>query len=122
MKPPPNGGRAPRLEGSENTRSMAPGQGLPADGNWTQRVICDWTGLVLVPISTSLSVAHTSSVRLLKVEAHPLSDGRVRIWVRVQNAARQDIVSEVACSFRMQSQGPVSSPYFYEMPVPSRGY
>lgn len=116
------GARAPKFDPAEGSRSMAPVQGLTADGNSTQLVVRDWTGLVLVPISTSLSTAHTSSVRLLKVEAHPLSDGRVRIWVRVQNVGRQDIMSEVACSFRMRTEGPVSSPYFYELPVPSHGY
>lgn len=116
------GARPPKFDPAEGSRSMAPVQGLTADGNSTQLVVRDWTGLVLVPISTSLSTAHTSSVRLLKVEAHPLSDGRVRIWVRVQNVGRQDMMSEVACSFRMRTEGPVSSPYFYELPVPSRGF
>jgi hypothetical protein len=116
------GARAPKLEYVPNPSSMAPVQGLTADGNSTQLIVRDWTGLVLVPISTSLSVAHTSSVRLLKVEAHPLSDGRVRIWVRVQNAARQDLLSEVACSFRLQSGKTVASPYFYELAVPSGGF
>ncbi|MEO7412316.1 MAG: hypothetical protein ABIZ81_03075, partial [Opitutaceae bacterium] len=116
------GARAPKFEYLDGARTAAPVQGLTADGNSTQLIVRDWTGLVLVPISTSLSVAHTSAVRLLKVEAHPLSDGRVRIWVRVRNAGRQDLLSEVACSFRVRADAPASSPYFYELPVPSGDY
>jgi hypothetical protein len=116
------GARAPKFEYLESTRSQPPPEGLTADGNSTQLIVRDWTGLVLVPISASLSVAHTSAVRLLKVEAHPLSDGRVRIWVRVQNIGKQEFSSEVACAFRMHTEGPVSSPYFYELEVPGRGY
>jgi hypothetical protein len=116
------GAKAPKLEFVPNVRPVAPVQGLTADGTSTQLIVRDWTGLVLVPVSTSLSIAHTSSVRLLKVEAHPLSDGRVRIWVRVQNVARTNLMSEVACSFQMQSGKTTSSPYFYELPVPSSDF
>ena len=116
------GAHAPKFDAADTSRTLAPPEGLTADGNSTQLVVRDWTGLVLVPISTSLSVAHTSAVRLLKVEAHPLSDGRVRIWVRVQNVGKQDFSSEVACAFRMRAEGPVSSPYFYELQVPARGF
>lgn len=115
------GAVAPKFE-TIDLRSEAPPKGLTADGNSTQLIVRDWTGLVLVPVSTSLSMAHTSAVRLLKVEAHPLSDGRVRVWVRVQNIGRKALSSEVACAFRMRQEGPVSSPYFYELHVPSRDY
>lgn len=122
MKSLQPGAKAPKFEYVDSSRAQAPVEGLTADGNSTQLVVRDWTGLVLVPISTSLSVAHTTAVRLLKVEAHPLSDGRVRVWVRVQNVGKQDFSSEVACSFRMRSDGPGSSPFFYELEVPARGY
>lgn len=115
------GAVAPKFE-TIDLRSEAPVQGLTADGNSTQLIVRDWTGLVLVPISTSLSMAHTSAVRLLKVEAHPLKDGRVRVWVRVHNIGRKQLSSEVACAFRMRQEGPVSSPYFYELHVPGRDY
>jgi hypothetical protein len=114
--------RAPKFEYSETGRSQPPPAGLTADGNSTQLIVHDWTGLVLVPISTSLSMAHTSQVRLLKVEAHPLNDGRVRVWIRVQNIGKQEFSAEVACAFRMKMDGPVSSPYFYELDVPGRNY
>lgn len=115
------GAAAPKFE-TIDLRSEAPSKGLTADGNSTQLMVRDWTGLVLVPISTSLSTAHTSAVRLLKIEAHPLNDGRVRVWVRVQNIGRRPLSSEVACAFRMRQEGPVSSPYFYELTVPARDY
>jgi hypothetical protein len=116
------GAPAPKFEVTESGRTQPPPEGLTADGNSTQLIVRDWTGLVLVPISTSLSTAHTSQVRLLKVEAHPLSDGRVRIWIRVQNIGRKEFTAEVACSFRMKSDSAVSSPYFYELDVAGRGY
>lgn len=115
------GAAAPKFE-TIDMRSEAPPEGLTADGNSTQLIVRDWTGLVLVPISTSLSMAHTSAVRLLKVEAHPLTDGRVRVWIRVQNISRRNFTSEVACEFRMRNEGPSSRPYFYELQVPARGY
>jgi hypothetical protein len=122
MKSLQEGAKAPKFEYVETSRAQAPAEGLTADGNSTQLVVRDWTGLVLVPISTSLSVAHTTAVRLTKVEAHPLKDGRVRVWVRVQNIGKQDFSSEVACSFRMHADGAGSSPYFYELDVPARGF
>lgn len=112
---------APKFE-FVDARSLPPVQGLTADGNSTTLIVRDWTGLVLVPISASLSKAHTSSVRLLKVEAHPLRDGRVRIWIRVQNVGRTALASDIACSFRMQGYTSMPSPNFYELQVPARSY
>ena len=115
------GAKAPKFEFID-ARAMPPIQGLTADGNSTALVVRDWTGLVLVPINTSLSKAYTSAVRLLKVEAHPLKDGRVRIWIRVQNIGRDDLSSEIACSFRMKSDNSTPSANFYELEVPARGF
>ncbi len=115
------GAQAPKIEYIDS-RSQPPPKGLTADGNSTALVEHDWTGLVLVPISTALSTAYTTSVRLLKVEAHPLRDGRVRIWIRVQNVGRQQLVSEIACAFRMQGETKPLSPYFYELEVPTHAY
>ena len=115
------GALAPKVEFIDS-RSQPPPKGLTADGNSTSLVEHDWTGLVLVPISTALSTAYTTSVRLLKVEAHPLRDGRVRIWIRVQNVGRNQLVSEIACSFRMQGETKPVSPYFYELEVPKGAY
>jgi hypothetical protein len=114
------GARAPRVEITDAS-SQPPPRGLTADGNSTALVERDWTGLVLVPISKSLSKAHTSDVQLNKVEAHPLTDGRVRIWARVQNTGRDELPAEIACEFRMKGQH-LTSPYFYRLDVPASGY
>jgi len=115
------GAVAPKVEFVDDAK-QPPIKGLTADGNSTNLVERDWTGLVLVPISTSLSKAYTSEVRLLKVEAHPLSDGRVRIWTRVQNIGRQPLPAQIACSFQMRGTGTPSSPYFYQLDVPGKKY
>jgi hypothetical protein len=99
-----------------------PIKGLTADGNSTALVEKDWTGLVLVPLNTSLSKAHTSAVRLMKIEAHPLSDGRVRIWIRVKNIDDKALPTEIACVFRMSGEETPESPYFYELDVPGQAY
>jgi len=115
------GAPAPKVDFVEDAK-QPPIKGLTADGNSTNLVERDWTGLVLVPISTSLAKAYTSEVRLLKVEAHPLSDGRVRIWTRVQNIGRQALPAQIACSFHMRGNGTPSSPYFYQLDVPGKTY
>lgn len=115
------GAPAPHVEKTDLVTYQAPVKGLTADGNTTALVERDWTGLVLVPISTSLSKVHTSDVRLTKVEAHPLNDGRVRIWARVQNIGRHPLPGEIACEFRMKGSH-LSSPYFYQFDVPGNGY
>src|SRR4051812_14674522 len=112
------GAKAPKVDFVEDAK-QPPIKGLTADGNSTNLVERDWTGLVLVPISTSLSKAYTSEVRLLKVEAHPLSDGRVRIWTRVQNVAGRALPAQIACSFQMRGTGATSSPYFYPLDAPA---
>lgn len=114
------GAPAPRVDPGEST-GQPPARGLTADGNTTALFEKDWTGLVLVPISTSLSKAYTSDVRLTKVEAHPLNDGRVRIWTRVHNIGAYDLPAEIACEFRMQGSH-ANSPFFYQLDVPARGY
>lgn len=102
--------------------TQPPVKGLTADGNSTDLIEKDWTGLILVPLNTSLSKAHTSAVRLIKVEAHPLSDGRVRIWIRVKNNGDRSLPTEMACLFRMQGEEANDSPYFYELSVPGQAF
>ena len=114
------GASPPKTERSPSSYD-APARGLTADGNSTALVERDWTGLVLVPISTSLSKAYTSDVQLIKVEAHPLSDGRVRVWTRVHNVGNGTLPAEIACEFRMKGSS-ASSPYFYQFEVPGDDY
>jgi len=115
------GARAPKIE-SVDTANQPPPEGLTADGSSTQLIVRDWTGLVLVPIATSLSKAYTSEVRLLKIEAHPLNDGRVRVWTRIHNVGNRTMPGQVACRFTMKNQPTATSPYFYELQVPPFGF
>ena len=112
------GARAPEVE-TIGSGPLPPARGLTADGSSTALELRDWTGLVLVPINTSLSKAYTTEVRLLKVEAHPLNDGRVRVWTRVRNLGHKTLPSEIACSFRMRGETTPNSPYFYRLEVPA---
>jgi hypothetical protein len=75
-----------------------------------------------VPIATSLSKAYTSEVRLLKIEAHPLNDGRVRVWTRIHNIGDRTMPGQVACRFTMRNQPTATSPYFYELQLPPHGF
>jgi hypothetical protein len=111
------GAAAPRIEGN-NAANLPPPTGLTADGNSTELVVRDWTGIVLVPVSAALAKAYTSEVRLLKVEAHPLHDGRLRIWARIRNVSSRPLPAEIACSFRMRGENTPNSPYFYQLDVP----
>lgn len=115
------GAHAPKLEAVDMINQPPP-TGLTADGTNTQLIERDWTGLVLVPISTSLAKAYTSEVRLLKVEAHPLNDGRVRIWTRIHNIGDRTLPSQVACQFKMKNMPAPTSPYFYQLEVPPHGH
>lgn len=116
-----SGAPAPRVENLGNV-NLPPPKGLTADGNSTELVVRDWTGLVLVPVNAALAKAYTSEVRLLKVEAHPLHDGRLRIWARVRNISNRTLPAEIACSFRMRGESTPNSPYFYQLQVPSGAY
>ena len=115
------GALAPKVENLGNV-SLPPPKGLTADGNSTELVERDWTGLVLVPVNAALAKAYTSEVRLLRVEAHPLHDGRLRIWARVRNVSNRALPAEIACSFRMRGETTPNSPYFYQLEVPSGAY
>jgi hypothetical protein len=115
------GAQAPKVE-AVDTRGQPPARGLTADGDSIGLIERDWTGLVLVPINKSLSKAYTTSVRLLKVEAHPLKDGRIRVWIRMQNIGHKQLPSEIACTFSMKDDTHPMSPNFYELEVPSREY
>ncbi len=111
------GASAPKFE-TKRDPNLPPSKGLTADGSSTTLVERDWTGIVLVPVNTALSKAYTSSVRLLRVEAHPLNDGRLRIWARIQNIGAQTLSAEIACAFRTTDAALEPSTYFYELKVP----
>jgi hypothetical protein len=60
-------------------------------------------------------------VRLTAIEAHPLKDGRVRVWTRVRNLASKPAKVGVACYFEMEDKM-TSSARFYSLDVPVGGY
>jgi hypothetical protein len=115
------GAQAPKTYTSDS-RSRPPTRGLTADGDSTELIERDWTGLVLVPTDTAISTAHTTAVRLVKIEAHPLKEGQVRVWIRMQNLQSRALKTEIACAFQMQGAKPLASPWFYEIDLPERDY
>jgi hypothetical protein len=110
------GVRAPQVKSDVDISGLPPAKGLTADGNSTELIERDWTGLVLVPISTSFSKAFTAHTKILKVEAHPLNDGRVRIWMRVRKLINVPV--QVACTFRMRGETTTNSALFYDLDLP----
>jgi hypothetical protein len=99
-----------------------PTKGLTADGVTTDLVMHDWTGIVLVPLDTSVSRAHTVLVTIDRIEAHPLDDGQVRIWARIRNVSDGPLPSEVACSFRTAESPEPERPIFYKLDIPHGDY
>jgi len=99
-----------------------PTKGLTADGVTTDLVMHDWTGIVLVPLDTSISRAHTVLVAIDRIEAHPLDNGQVRIWARVRNISDAALPSEVACSFRTAESPEPERPIFYKLEIPHGDY
>ena len=99
-----------------------PTKGLTADGVTTDLVMHDWTGIVLVPLDTSISRAHTVLVAIERIEAHPLDNGQVRIWARVRNISDGPLPSEVACSFRTAESPEPERPIFYKLDIPHGDY
>jgi hypothetical protein len=81
-----------------------------------------WRGAVLVPKSMLLATAHTTLVRIPRIEAHPLEDGNVRIWARIQNPAENTIKVGTACTFRYSGQLAGVSRGFLEVEIPPGGY
>jgi hypothetical protein len=59
----------------------------------------DWGGLILVPDSVQLSRAFSTTVSLARIEAHPLEDGRLRVWTRIVNETDESLRVRVSCSF-----------------------
>lgn len=113
------GATAPGVDKPQNYANMPPTSGLTADGASAELVERDWSGVVLVPVIAQVSKAYTSGVRLTAIEAHPLKDGRVRIWTRVRNITGAPIAAEVACTFRMEKSTDMSLPRFYYLQVPA---
>lgn len=66
--------------------------------------IRSWGAIILVPDISKMSRAFTSDVRLERIEAHPLSDNRLRVWVRVRNLSEAPREIGVALDFRTRTR------------------
>lgn len=116
------GAPAPEVDQPINYGSQPPTRGLTADGASAELVERDWTGIVLVPINAEFAKAYTSMVRLTSIEAHPLTDGRVRTWVRVRNVVSTTANVGVACTFLLSERGEATMPRFYSLQIPPHEY
>ena len=101
---------------------LAPVKGLTADGTASELKERDWTGVVLVPLDIVSSSAHTVQVLLEHVEAHPLTDGSVRVWLRLRNRLDKPIYTEVGCSFRTHERPDGDATPFYGLDIAPRGF
>ena len=116
------GAAAPAVDNPINYNSQPPTRGLTADGAAAELVERDWTGIVLVPVNTEFSKLYTSLVKFTSIEAHPLTDGRVRIWTRVRNVTQVPVQVGVACTFKMQGRDEATMVRFYSVSIPVGDY
>ena len=116
------GAAAPSVDLPINYNGQPPTRGLTADGATAELVERDWTGIVLVPVNTEYSRLYTSLVKQTSIEAHPLTDGRIRIWTRVRNATQTRVQVEVSCTFMMQERGEPTMARFYSLDIPVGDY
>lgn len=101
-----------------NNYSGVPTRGLTADGYTVDLVDRDWTGIILTPVLAQVAKAYVSGIQLSNIEVHPLTDGRVRIWVRLRNQVATTIPTEIACAFKRDGQGDAVT-MFYHLSIPS---
>ncbi|MEZ5274757.1 MAG: hypothetical protein R3F07_00090 [Opitutaceae bacterium] len=85
-------------------------------------VFRNWTGAVLVPDMKVVSKAYTDLVTLARVEAHPIEDGRIRVWARIQNQTDQPLLLQKDCTFRFIGQTQMEKPYFERLAMPAGGF
>lgn len=78
----------------------------------------DWSGVVLVPKDLSTALVFTSKVSVQYIEVHPLDDGSVRIWSRLNNRTGNPTRIQIGCSFRTFENPDSTSPRFYEIALP----
>jgi hypothetical protein len=116
------GAAAPSVDQPVNYNGQPPTRGLTADGATAELVERDWTGVVLVPVNAEFAKAYTSIVRLTSIEAHPLTDGRVRTWMRVRNVTSVIARVGVACRFMMKGQDEATTGRYYSLEIPVGEY
>jgi hypothetical protein len=82
----------------------------------------NWSGIVLVPEVARVSKAYTSAVHLSRVEAHPLKDGKLNVWVRMHNRTLQPVLVEKDCLFRVSGERIHNRLGFESIRIPEQGY
>lgn len=73
----------------------------------------DWQGMVLVPDEAQMSKAYSSDVSLVRIEAHPLNNNRLRVWARVRNETPRLLKARVACNFNSTSEESEKTDFVY---------
>ena len=116
------GAEVPSVDTPVGFGSQPPPRGLTADGATAELVERDWTGIVLVPVNAEFAKAYTSMVRFTSVEAHPLTDGRVRTWMRVRNVVQSPVQVGVACRFKLNETGDFTTARYYPLTIPVGEY
>lgn len=79
---------------------------LPADSDVLLRFNRnrDWGGVVLVPDYLKLARAHSTKIRFSRIEAHPIDEGHIRVWSRIENVTDETMEFQTACEFRFQDR------------------
>lgn len=93
---------------------------LEADSTIVIPVNRDWKGVVLIPDSVQMARAYSTSVRMSRIEAHPLDGGLVRVWSRIENLTAKAMRIETACEFRFVNRRAVLTP-FRSLWIPAGG-
>ena len=57
------------------------------------------SGLVLSGNRIGKNLAVVSSVKINRLEVHPLTDGRIRVWIEVRNQSTEPFAGAVKCTF-----------------------
>ena len=66
-----------------------------------------WSGLVLSLKDVKQGIVVGFGYRIDRVEIHPLTDGRLRVWVEVVNRTDERLQPEGACEFRPMPDAPL---------------
>ncbi|WP_309386124.1 hypothetical protein [Cerasicoccus frondis] len=117
------GSRKPELRGVEAGHNVvrvekAPAISKPGQATTPKDLERDWDGTVLIPAGTQMSHAHTDNVEFGRIEAHPLADGSLRVWVRVKNIVDRDLEIRIACNFQSVTQEQMKTAFVStEIPV-----
>ena len=64
------------------------------------------------------ALAFTTKVAIQYIEVHPLANGTVRIWARLNNLQGQNDKIEIGCPFRTNENPESSTPTFYQIELP----